>query len=57
MAEGATGSAPPGWNDGCEMRPTCQSCSTMGPPAIWTAPVTHFQPSICSALWIPGVEI
>ena len=25
MADGATGSAPPGCIDGCEMRPTCQS--------------------------------
>ena len=24
-AEGATGSTPPGWNDECETRPTCQS--------------------------------
>ena len=26
IADGATGSAPSGCNDGCEMRPTCQSC-------------------------------
>jgi hypothetical protein len=57
MADGATGRAPPGWKEGWEMRPTCQSCATMRPPHAWTALVTHFQPATCSALWIPGVLI
>src|SRR5262245_19510320 len=50
MADGAIGRAPPGWKEGWEMRPTCQSCSTMRPPPAWTALVTHFQPATCSAL-------
>ena len=39
-----------GWKEGWEMRPTCQSWSTMRPPHASTALVTHFQPAICSAL-------
>ena len=31
-AEGATGKAPPGWNEECETRPTCQSCRKINPP-------------------------
>ena len=31
-ADGATGSAPPGWNEECETRPTCQSWRTITPP-------------------------
>ena len=26
IAEGATGSTPSGWSEGCDTRPTCQSC-------------------------------
>jgi hypothetical protein len=50
IAEGAMGAAPPGWKEGWEMRPTCQSWSTIGAPLMCTAFVTHFQPSICSLL-------
>src|SRR5262249_60314896 len=50
MADGAIGRAPPGWKEGWEMRPTCQSWSTMRPPQASTALVTHFQPATCSAL-------
>ena len=32
IADGATGSAPSGCSDGCEIRPTCQSCRNMRPP-------------------------
>src|SRR5262249_27326932 len=49
MADGAIGRGPPGWKEGWEMRPTCQSWSTMRPPPAWTALVTHFQPATCSA--------
>ena len=31
-ADGATGSAPPGWNEECETRPTCQSWRKIKPP-------------------------
>ena len=55
IADGATGSAPSGCSDGCEIRPTCQSCRKIRPPAACTASVTRFQPAICSALWMPGV--
>src|SRR6516165_5154534 len=51
MADGAIGRAPPGWKEGWEMRPTCQSWATMRPLQAWTAPVTHFQPATCSALY------
>jgi hypothetical protein len=37
MAEGATGSMPSGCSDGWEMRPTCQSCRKIKPPALCTA--------------------
>jgi hypothetical protein len=31
-------------------RPTCRSCSTIHPPARWTASVTGAQPATCSSL-------
>jgi hypothetical protein len=31
-ADGATGSTPPGWNEECETRPTCQSWRKIKPP-------------------------
>ena len=33
IAEGATGLPPSGCSELCEMRPTCQSCTTILPPA------------------------
>ncbi len=56
IAEGATGSIWSGCSAGCEMRPTCQSCMNIRPPASCTASDTRRQPSICSRLWIPGVQ-
>ena len=56
IADGATGNMPSGCSDGCEIRPTCQSCRKMRPPAAWTASVTSRQPSTCSRLWMPGVQ-
>ena len=47
MALGATGSWPLR-NSGSEMRPTCQICAKMWPPALWTAAVMGFQASVCS---------
>ncbi len=55
IAEGATGSAPP-WKSGCEMRPTCQSCRKIFPPAACTASVTLRQPATCASESIPGVR-
>ena len=46
----ATGRAPPGWNEECETRPTCQSCRKMMAPRAWTASTTLRQPSTCSSL-------
>ena len=48
IADGATGLPPPGCSESCEMRPTCQSCTTILPPASCTASVTCFQPASCS---------
>ena len=48
IALGATGSSPFRYI-GSDIRPTCQSWSKMRPPALWTARVTSFQPSTCSA--------
>ena len=53
IALGATGRSP-FRNTGSEIRPTCQSCSTMRPPAACTACVTCFQPSTCSSDQMPG---
>jgi hypothetical protein len=46
-ADGATGSTPPGWNEECETRPTCQSWRKINPPLAWTASTTPRQPLIC----------
>ena len=43
-----------GWNEGWEMRPTCQSWSTISPPSSCTPSVVSFQPSTCSSLHTPG---
>ena len=53
IALGATGSLP-SRNRGSEMRPTCQSCAKIRPPAPCTAFVTNFQASICCGDQIPG---
>jgi hypothetical protein len=45
---GATGLPPFGCSEVCEMRPTCQSCATILPPAACTASVTLRQPANCS---------
>jgi hypothetical protein len=55
-ADGATGSAPPGWNEECETRPTCQSWRKITPPLAWTASTTSRQPSTCSANQTPGTS-
>ena len=49
IAEGATGSWPLGCRSGCDIRPTCQSCRMIRPPASCTASVTSRQPSICAS--------
>ena len=48
-ADGATGSTPPGWNEECETRPTCQSCRKIKPPLACTASTTPRQPAICAS--------
>ena len=53
-AEGATGSFPPGWNAGCEARPTCHSWQNIVPPDSCTAAVTFFHPATCSSVNSPG---
>ena len=40
---------------GWEMRPTCQSCRRIWPPAWCTALVTSFHPATCSCDQMPGV--
>ncbi len=48
IADGATGAPWSGCRSVCETRPTCQSCTTILPPAARTAWVTFFQLSSCS---------
>lgn len=38
------------------MRPTCQICRKMRPPAACTASVTPRHPATCSSEWTPGVS-
>jgi hypothetical protein len=45
-----TGACPWGWSETCEMRPTCQSWTTILPPAACTRSVTWRQPATCSGL-------
>ena len=53
FAEAETGGLPPrksGWTS----RPMCQSCMMIRPPALCTASVVSFQPSVCASLQMPG---
>ena len=54
-ALGATGAAP-SRKTGSEIRPTCQSCMTMRPPAACTASVICFQPATWASDQMPGVS-
>lgn len=47
---------PAGNSELCEIRPTCQSCSTILPPSPCTAEVTSRQAATCSADQMPGVS-
>jgi len=42
-ADGAGGGLPP-WNEVCDTRPVCHSCTAILPPRAWTASVTSLQP-------------
>ena len=44
IADGAIGNAPPGCRDGCDTRPTCQSCGKIRPPRACTANVIGRHP-------------
>jgi hypothetical protein len=54
IAEGATGGLAVA-ESGCEMRPTCHSCTKISRRPRCTASVTRFQPATCASLWTPGV--
>lgn len=50
IGEGAIGASPPACSERCDMRPTCQSCAAISPPAACTASVTWRQPASCASL-------
>ena len=54
-ADGASGALPCGVFEGCDIRPTCMSCTTNVEPASCTASATRPQASACSSVWMPGV--